>query len=303
MDKGSCVYSAGPIEITLEYRALMEDQGVCAQVFANVDGKDTEILRFDCFDQSPHYHYGPENRNVRLHLDKVTCGTPFAWTMDQLRHNLPGMIKRAGYASVAEAVEADPAPASLLDEIEAKGRELAISERRTVTHMFERMHEQDWYRVGNICIGLEYRILPQLNSEGLAIHVLSNIAGQEVELLAFDCFDNGPHYHYGPRNQDIRLYWDTVTSGDPLAWTLNQFKAGNMRRMIERAGYPTVASDLDEALLQSMLPEMERRAWELVEENQAAKAAQATPNYQKKTKAQLIEEIEALREQVAALEA
>lgn len=301
MDKGSCVYSAGPIEITLEYRALMEDQGVCAQVFANVDGKDTEILRFDCFDQSPHYHYGPENRNVRLHLDKVTCGTPFAWTMDQLRHNLPAMIKRAGYASVAEALEADPAPASLLDEIEAKGRELAISERRTVAHKFERMLDKDWYRVGNICIGLEYRILPQINSQGLAIHVLSNIADQEVELLAFDCFDNGPHYHYGPRNQDIRLYWDTITSGDPLAWTLNQFKAGNMRRMIERAGYPTVASDLDEALLQSMLPEIEHRAWELVEENKAAKAAQSTTNYQKKTKAQLIEEIEALREQVAAL--
>ncbi|PON12505.1 hypothetical protein C2W62_39245 [Candidatus Entotheonella serta] len=302
MDKGNVVYSAGPIEITLDYRALMEDQGVCAQVYANVDGKDTEILRFDCFDQDPHYHYGPENRNVRLHLDKVTCGTPLAWTMNNLRNNLPAMIKRAGYASVAAAVEANPVPTSLLDEIEAKGRELAISERRTVTHKFERMLDKDWYRVGNICIGLEYRLLPQINSQGLAIHVLSNIAGQEVELLAFDCFDNGPHYHYGPRNQDIRLYWDTITSGDPLAWTLNQFKIGNMRKMIERAGYPTVANDLDEALLQSMLPEIERRAWELVAENKAAQAAQTTTNDQKKTKAQLIEKIEALREQVAALE-
>lgn len=302
MDKGNFVYSADPIEITLDYRALMADQGVCAQVYANVDGKDTEILRFDCFDQDPHYHYGPENRNVRLHLDKVTCGTPFAWTMHNLRNNLPAMIKRAGYASVAAAVEANPVPASLLDEIEAKGRELAVSERRTVTHKFERMLDKDWYRVGNICIGLEYRILPQLNTQGLAIHVLSNIAGQEVELLAFDCFDNGPHYHYGPRNQDIRLYWDTTTSGDTLVWTLNQFKIGNMRKMIERAGYPTVANDLDEALLQSMLPEIEGRAWELVAENKAAQAAQTTTNYQKKTKAQLIDEIEALREQVAALE-
>jgi len=99
---------------------------------------------------------------------------------------------------------------------------------------------------------------------------------------------------------DIRLYWDTTTSGDPLRWTLNQFQAGNLKKMIERAGYPTVAYDLDEDLLQSMLPEIERRAFELVSEN---KPAQAGVSDQRKTKAQLIQELEVLREQVAALEA
>jgi hypothetical protein len=117
--------------------------------------------------------------------------------------------------------------------------------------------------------------------------------------LAFDCFDSGPHYHYGPRNQDIRLYWDTTTSGEPLRWTLNQFKAGNMKKMIERAGYPTVANELDESLLQSMLPEIERRALELVSEN---KAAQGGASDSRKTKAQLIQELESLREQVTALD-
>jgi hypothetical protein len=267
VDKGSFVYDAGAVEITLEYRALMADQGVCAQVYANVDGKDTEILRFDCFDQAPHYHYGPENDNVRLFLDQTTCGNPFGWTMDNLRNNLPTMIKRSGYDSLAAAVEAKPASVALLDQIEAKGRELAVSERRTVTHMFERALENDWYTIGNIRIGLEFRLLPQINSQGLAIHVLGDIAGQAVELLAFDCFDNGPHYHYGPRNQDIRLYWDTTTSGEPLAWTLNQFKSGNLKNMLTRAGYPTVASDLDEVQLQATLPEIERRAFELVAEN------------------------------------
>lgn len=300
MDKGSFVYKAGPLDITLEYRALMADQGVCAQVFASVDGKDTEILRFDCFDQNPHYHYGPKNHNLRLFLDKTTCGNPFGWTMDNLRENLPVMIERAGYDDLAAAVEAQPVPAATLDEIEAKGRDLAVTERRTVTHMFERMLDGDVYTVGNIRIGLEYRLLPNINSQGLAIHVLTDIANQNVELLAFDCFDSGPHYHYGPRNQDIRLYWDTTTSGEPLRWTLNQFKAGNMKKMIERAGYPTVANELDENLLQSMLPEIERRAFELEGEN---KAAQAGTNDQRKTKAQLIQELEALRNQVTALDA
>jgi len=298
MDKGSFVYNAGAVEITLEYRALMADQGVCAQVFANIDGKDTEILRFDCFDQAPHYHYGPENHNVRLFLDKTTCGNPFGWTMDNLRNNLPTMIERSGYEALASAVIANPISVGVLDQIEAKGRELATAERRTVTHKFERLMEKDWYTVGNIRIGLEYRLLPGINSEGLAIHVLSDIAGQAVELLAFDCFNNGPHYHYGPRNQDIRLYWDTTTSGDTLAWTLNQFKSGNMKNMVARAGYPTVANDIDEVQLQSIMPEIERRAFELVAENNVA---QAIPNDQRKTKSQLIDELEALREQVAAL--
>ncbi|GIT02114.1 MAG: hypothetical protein CM1200mP27_07390 [Chloroflexota bacterium] len=52
-----------------------------------------------------------------------------------------------------------------------------------------------------------------------------------------------------------------------MRWTIDQFKAGNIRKMIERAGYPTVANDVDENLLQSMMPEIERRAFELVAEN------------------------------------
>ena len=68
--------------------------------------------------------------------------------------------------------------------------------------------------------------------------------------------------------------------------------------MIDRAGYPTVANDVDENLLQSVMPEIERRAFELVAEN---KGSQPIPNDQRKTKAQLIDELESLREQVAAL--
>ena len=68
----------------------------------------------------------------------------------------------------------------------------------------------------------------------MAIHVLSDVAGQEIELLAFDCFEGGPHYHYGPRNQDVRIYWDTTVVPDTLEWTMNQFKSGKLPGMIER---------------------------------------------------------------------
>ena len=231
MEKGSTVFDAGAVSIAMNYRKeLMADQGLCIQVYGEVAGKDTEILRFDCFDQDPHYHYGPENKNIRLHLDKTTAGNPLGWTLNNIRNKLPSMIKRAGYEDLAAAVEANPIPEATLNEVEAKAREMARGERRTVHHMMPEMLEGDKIEVGNIRFGLEYRNLR--NDRGMAIHVLSDVAGQEVELLAFDCFENGPHYHYGPRNQDVRIYWDVTTSGETLRWTLDQFKAGKLRSMI-----------------------------------------------------------------------
>ena len=131
--------------------------------------------------------------------------------------------------------------------------------------MMPNMLEGDKIEVGNLSLGLEFR--EPGGDRGLAIHVLSDIAGQEVELLAFDCFEKSPHYHYGPRNQDVRLYWDATTSGETLRWTLDQFKGGNLRPMIERAGYPSIASALDEKLVQRKLPEIKARCFALVAEN------------------------------------
>ena len=299
MDKGSTVIDAGLVTIALCYRGdIMNDQGICLQVYSDIEGKDTEVLRFDCFDQAPHYHYGPDNRNVRLFMDKTTVGNPFGWTMNNLRQNLPSMIRRAGYEELATNLENNPVSHEILDEAEAKGRELANTQRRTVQHLMPEMLEGDKIEVGNLKFGLEYRHLPQINDEGMAIHVLAEVAYQEVELLAFDCFDNGPHYHYGPRNQDVRIYWDVTTSGNTLRWTLDQFKEGKLKSMIERAGYPSIASAIDEKLLQEKLPAIEARALELVAINKENKPVVSD---ERKTKAQLIKELDELREKVAAL--
>ncbi len=297
MDKGNTVIDAGPVEFAMSYRAeIMDDQGLCLQVYSEVDGKDTEILRFDCFDQAPHYHYGPENHNIRLHLDKTTAGNPFGWTIGNLRNNLSTMVRRSGYEDLASDLEANPISTAKLDELEETGRQMSLAGRRTVHHMMPEMLDGDKIIVGNLKFGLEYRHLPQINDQGMAIHVLSDVAGQEIELLAFDCFQNGPHYHYGPRNQDVRIYWDVTTSGETLRWTLDQFKAGKLRSMIARAGYPTIANDVDEELVQDMLPAIEDRCWELVGMNTDAKPA----NDQRKTKAELISELEDLRAKVGA---
>jgi hypothetical protein len=137
--------------------------------------------------------------------------------------------------------------ASKLDEVANVARDMALNNRRTVTHQ----RGDPVIEAGNIKFGLEYR--RTANDGGMAIHVLSDIAGQEIELLAFDCFEHGPHYHYGPRNEDVRIYWDKTLVPDTLTWTLEQFKNGNLPRMIERAGYPTIAAAMDRELVAAKL--------------------------------------------------
>ena len=260
------IVESGPIRFDLSYRDILHDQGVSIRVFGDTEaGDDKELLRFDCFDQTPHYHYAPSGKNERYDLDKTTAGNPLGWTMDNIRHKLPAMIRRSGYEELASAVEASPISSATMDDAESKGRDLSRSGRRTVHHMMPEMVDGDKIEVGNLKFGLEYRHLPQINDEGMAIHVLANVADQEVELLAFDCFQKGPHYHYGPRNQDIRVYWDVTTSGETLRWTLDQFKAGNIRSMIERAGYPGVAADLDQDMIDAVLPALTTKAREMLD--------------------------------------
>ena len=154
MEKGDTIINVGPVDVTLSYRReIMPDQGLMVQVYGDIDGNDTEILRFDCFDQAPHYHYGPENHNIRLPMDKTTVGTPWGWTLDNIRNNLPGMVRRSGYDDLADAIQANPVDQTKMDEVEACALAKSREERRTVTH-FRGDHI---YEAGNIRFGVEFR--------------------------------------------------------------------------------------------------------------------------------------------------
>ena len=267
MEIGGAKIPCGPICFALQYRDLdggaphgqgrggnHADQGVCLQVVGHVDGKERELLRFECLDNHPHYHYDPEHTNVSVMLDPTVTGNPLRWTMTQLRKKLPAMLGHAGYEQIA--LQIDPSLLVLtLNEVEAKACEMALHQRRTVRHN----RGTDVIEAGNIRFGLEMRVAGQ-GDGGLAIHVLGDVAGQEVELLAFDCFRIYPHYHYGPRYKNERIYWDKTLVPDPFTWAIEQFKSGKLPAMLTRAGYPTVAAALDEGLIARTLPDVEARA-------------------------------------------
>ena len=239
------------------------DQGVIIVVEGEVGGAATPLLRFNCFDVERSYVYAPEGKNRICRIDPIADGNPIGWTMRQLRDRLPQMLDAAGYGEVAAKVDMDRV-AGLLGDLERATRDAFTNHRGTVKHN----RGTDIFEAGAIRFGLEMRTLP--DDGGLAIHVLSDLCGppdapysEETEILAFDCFRELPHYHYGPRNKNHRYYWDKTVVPDPLEWTLDLFKAGKLRAMIDAAGYPGVAADLDDALIASLLPALEERAREM----------------------------------------
>ena len=288
-------FAAGPLTFIVKHELWdgnihdHADQGVSIAVAAEVAGKVTTVLRFNCFDQEKSYVYGPENPDLEIkgpvmlegvgrprngrgqlcRMDPTVDGNPISWTVRTLERKLPKMLERAGYTQIAATTDL-AAVRRILPEVEACARELYATRRNTVkhnrgTHIFE---------AGNIRFGLEMRRLP-MGDGGLAVHVLADIGGtpgksyvEETELLAFDCFWNGPHYHYGPRNKNHRIYWDTTLVDDPLGWVFEQFENKKLRVMIERAGYPGIAADLDEDKIASVLPIVKAKARELSAEGE-----------------------------------
>ena len=252
------------------------DQGVAILVTGEVEGKETTLLRFNCFDVERSYVYGPEGKNKLFRMDHTVDGNPIGWSVKTIRNSLPVMIEEAGYEDVANRVDMQ-AVSDALSEVEAAARQKFNTDRNTVKHN----RGTDMFEAGNIRFGLEMRKLAS-GDGGLAIHVLADLAGtpgkhytEETEILAFDCFWDAPHYHYGPRNKNHRIYWDKTLVPNPLDWTLSQFKAKKLRDMIERAGYPGLANDLDQNLIESLLPGMEQRALDMVA---AGLPKEVTPN-------------------------
>ncbi len=248
------------------------DQGVV--ILVEVGG--ATALRFNCFDIEKSYSYDPDGKNAMFRMDHTVDGNPIGWSVKTIRNNLAAMLAEAGVADAAGALD-QAAINAALEEVDRAARAKFAGERNTVKHN----RGTDIIEAGNIRFGLEMR--RQASGDGgLAIHVLSDLAGntgrvftEETELLAFDCFRDEPHYHYGPRNKNHRIFWDKTLVPDPLGWCLDQFKTGKLKAMLERAGYPGVAADLDEDLLAAVVPQVEARGREM---EAGGIPAEVTPN-------------------------
>lgn len=130
IEENTEIFTAGNIAIGVQFRILtdeaiadlkletasggergkvtdMDDQGVALHVFTVDGSKMTECLRFDCFDDDPHYHFvnWGELRNEMIHLDPVAHGDALTWALRTIRERLPQLVERALGTEAAAKVD------------------------------------------------------------------------------------------------------------------------------------------------------------------------------------------------------
>jgi len=217
------------------------DRGPSLRVYGDVEGKPVQLLRFDCFENQPHFHYDPEGKNNQLRMDKANVSDPVAWSMDYLRGNFASLIRIAGYSALAEQLD-EGALTAALPTVEKALRDTIPA-------------DMPGLQASSLCFEVEYR--NTRTDRGPSLQVLGDVDGKRVQLLRFDCFEDEPHFHYDPQGKNNRIFLNKTRVSDPIAWSMDYLR-GNFASLIRIAGYSGLADRLDEAALTAALPGVEK---------------------------------------------
>ena len=107
-----------------------DDYGATLHVCGAADG--LEYLRFDCFENEPHYHYIEQGvgANVVVRIDELAVGDPIEFSLACVADHLPDMLRNCGVANLADEVS------DQLDTVRAGVdvvRELMVKARQPVS--------------------------------------------------------------------------------------------------------------------------------------------------------------------------
>jgi hypothetical protein len=138
---------AGAVQLVVESRRLtneiikdtyhgdgegvgFDDYGATLHVCGAADG--LEYLRFDCFENEPHYHYIEQGvgANVVMRIDELAVGDPIEFSLACVADHLPEMLRNCGVADLADEIKGQ------LDTVRAGVdvvRELMVKARQTVS--------------------------------------------------------------------------------------------------------------------------------------------------------------------------
>ena len=101
------------LRFNVRYSKTNTDRGPSLRIYGDVEGKPVQLLRFDCFDTQPHFHYDPEGKNNRIFLNTARASDPIAWSMDYLRGNFVSLLRIAGYGGLADGLNEEALTAAL----------------------------------------------------------------------------------------------------------------------------------------------------------------------------------------------
>jgi hypothetical protein len=88
----------------VEPEVSFDDFGATLHVCGTADG--LEHLRFDCFENEPHYHYIEQatGANTVVRIDELAVGDPLEFSLACVEHHLPDMLRHCGVTDLADAV-------------------------------------------------------------------------------------------------------------------------------------------------------------------------------------------------------
>jgi hypothetical protein len=120
--------AAGPVQLVVESRQLTDK--ILSDTYANGEIPDAEVhfddfgaslhvcgtadglehLRFDCFENEPHYHYIEQDHqaNVIVRIDEIAVGDPIDFSLACVENHLAEMLRNAGAVGLADEVAAQP---------------------------------------------------------------------------------------------------------------------------------------------------------------------------------------------------
>jgi hypothetical protein len=106
-----------------------DDFGASLHVTGTADG--LEHLRFDCFENEPHYHYIDHSAggNTVVRIDELAVGDPIEFSLACVEHHLADMLRNCGVVGLADEVAGQP---DTVSSAVAEVRELMLKARQPV---------------------------------------------------------------------------------------------------------------------------------------------------------------------------
>jgi len=93
---------------TVEAPVVFDDFGATLHVCGTANG--LEHLRFDCFENEPHYHYIDQaaGANTVVRIDEVAVGDPVEFSLTCVERHLPDMLRHCGLEDLADELVSRP---------------------------------------------------------------------------------------------------------------------------------------------------------------------------------------------------
>ena len=93
----------GRFRLELNYRDFRGDEGLSIRVVGPVKNEDRELIRFDCFLKTPHYHIGVYDQNK---ITSIKADDPVAFALEQLDTEFSNMVDASGGDSLSQDEQA-----------------------------------------------------------------------------------------------------------------------------------------------------------------------------------------------------